>query len=105
MHRTRATGNDVRIHHHVGQSPIAIEWVIEVVLLWPHERFAIACAADDGEEKAASISLEDLLDKWLPGMLKDGRQVAVFPVPRGDGAIVSPSRLRADLLTQCEDYE
>jgi hypothetical protein len=34
MHRTRATGNDVRIHHHVGQSPIAIEWVIEVVLLW-----------------------------------------------------------------------
>ena len=32
MHRTRATGNDIRIHQHVGQSPIAIEWVIEVVL-------------------------------------------------------------------------
>ncbi len=32
MHCTRATGNDVRIHHHVGQSPIAIEWVIEVEL-------------------------------------------------------------------------
>ena len=78
---------------------------VEVVPLWPQERFAIACAADDGEEKAASISLEDLLDKWLPGMLKDGRQVAVFPVPGGDGTIVSPSRLRADLLTQCEDYE
>lgn len=28
----RATDNDVRIHHHVCQSPIAIEWVIEVVI-------------------------------------------------------------------------
>ena len=32
MHRTGATGNDVRIHHHVRQSPITIEWMIEVVL-------------------------------------------------------------------------
>jgi hypothetical protein len=32
MHRTRATGYNVRIHHHGRQSSIAIEWVIEVVL-------------------------------------------------------------------------
>jgi hypothetical protein len=31
MHRTRATGNDVRIHNHIGQSPIAIEWEIELL--------------------------------------------------------------------------
>ena len=31
MHRTRATGYNVRIHHHVRQSSTAIEWVIEVV--------------------------------------------------------------------------
>ena len=78
---------------------------LEVVPLRPHEQFATACAADDGEEQAASISLDDLLNKWLPGMLKDGRQVAVFSVPSGEGAIVSPSRLRADLLAKCEDYE
>jgi hypothetical protein len=30
MYCTWATGNNVRIHHNVRQSPIAIEWVIEM---------------------------------------------------------------------------
>ena len=77
----------------------------EMIPVWPHERFATACASNDSEEQAASISLDDWLDKWLPGILKDGRQVAVFPVPGGHGVIVSPTRLRADLLAQWEDPE
>jgi hypothetical protein len=32
MHCTRATGYNVRIHHHGRQPSIATEWVIEVVL-------------------------------------------------------------------------
>jgi hypothetical protein len=77
----------------------------EMIPVWPHERFATACASNDSQEQAVSISLDDWLDKWLPGISKDGRQVAVFPVPGGHGVIVSPTRLRADLLAQCEDPE
>jgi hypothetical protein len=84
---------------------MADESGVEMIPVWPHERCATACASNDDQEQAASIPLEDWLDKWLPGMIKDGRQVAVFPVPTGKGTIVSPTRLRADLLAQCEEYE
>jgi hypothetical protein len=84
---------------------MADESGVEMIPVWPHERFATACASSDDQEQAASIPLEDWLDKWLVGMIKDGRQVAVFPVPGGKGTIVSPTQLRADLLAQCEEYE
>ena len=78
---------------------------VEMIPVWPHERFATACASNNKQEQAASIALDDWLDKWLPGMLKDGRQVAVFPVPCGHGFVVSPARLRTDLLAQFEELE
>jgi hypothetical protein len=78
---------------------------VEMIPVWPHERFATAFASNNGQEQAAPIALHDWLDKWLPGMLKDGRQIAVFPVPSGHGIVVSPTRLMADLLAQCEGLE
>jgi hypothetical protein len=78
---------------------------VEMIPVWPHERFATAFASNNSQEHAASIALDDWLDKWLPGMLKDGRQIAVFPVPSGHGIVVSPERLMADLLAQCEGLE
>jgi hypothetical protein len=78
---------------------------VEMIPVWPHERFATAFASNNSQEQAASIALDDWLDKWLPGMLKDGRQIAVFPVPSGLGIVVSPERLMADLLAQCEGLE
>ena len=78
---------------------------VEMIPVWPHERFATAFASNNSQEQAASIALDDWLDKWLPRMLKDGRQIAVFPVPSGHGIVVSPERLMADLLAQCEGLE
>src|SRR5262249_19517838 len=76
---------------------------VEVVPVWPHERFAQACA--DNHERAAPIPLADWMEKWLPGLQRDGRQVAVFPLPNGKGVVVSPERLKADLSTECAQYE
>lgn len=78
---------------------------LEVIPVWPHERFATACASAQSQEQAASISLQDWLQKWLPGMIRDGRHVAVFPVPDGKGTVVSPEQLRSDLLMECEQVE
>lgn len=77
----------------------------ELIPVWPHHRFADACADAQKQEQSATISLGDWLDKWLPGMTRDGRQVAVFPVPDGKGIVVSPERLKTDLLAECEQYE
>lgn len=77
----------------------------ELVPVWPHQRFAEACAEASDHEYAAAISLTDWLNKWIPGMSNDGRLVAAFPAPSGKGAVVTPERMQADLLLACEKYE
>ena len=73
--------------------------------VWPHRQFADACVNAMNKETSAKISLHDWLEKWLPGMMGDGRNVAVFPTPDGQGIVVSPSKLKDDLLAECEQYE
>ena len=55
-----------------------------LVPVWPHRRFAEACAASqwNGAE-ATAIPLDKWLKAWTPGMKKDDLGVAVFPVPSG----------------------
>jgi hypothetical protein len=81
----------------------------QLVPVWPHARYAAACAVAawgswEGAQPAA-IPLDRWLDTWSPGLARDGRQVAVFPTPDGHGIPVSAERLRDDLLEACEDYE
>lgn len=88
-----------------GWSLMANDQGVELIPVWPHQRFADACADPQKKELSAAISLNDWLKKWLPGMEKDGRQIAVFPVPDGKGMVVSPARVKADLLIECAQYE
>ncbi|HKG93041.1 MAG TPA: DUF2750 domain-containing protein [Gemmatimonadaceae bacterium] len=78
----------------------------ELVPVWPHPRYAEACATDAwaGAEPAA-IRLGEWLDVWLPGMRGDRRGAAVFPVPGERGVAVEAERLRADLEAAAEPYE
>ena len=78
----------------------------EVIPVWPHEQFAAACSegAWKGDEPTP-IPLDDWLEKWLPGMERDGRLVAVFPTPANSGAVVEPQRLRNDLRVDLEQYQ
>jgi hypothetical protein len=78
---------------------------VQAFPVWPHQQFADACVNSMDKETSTNISLQDWLDKWLPGMMGDGRKVAVFPTPNGQGIVVSPSQLKDDLLAECEQYE
>jgi uncharacterized protein DUF2750 len=70
----------------------------ELVPVWPHPRFAIACETREwAGSEPRSIELADWMQKWIPGMLRDGRLVAVFPTPSDTGVVVSPDRLQRDL--------
>jgi hypothetical protein len=52
------------------------------VPIWPHPDFAKAYANGEWSEYLPkSIHLDDWLEKWMSGMLRDHRNVAVFPVP------------------------
>lgn len=78
----------------------------ELVPVWPHSKYAALCAKGiwDGYEPKV-ITLDDWLDRWVPGMERDGRLVAVFPTPDGNGAVVDPRRLEQDLRDELAKYE
>jgi len=78
----------------------------EHVPVWPHPVFAEAYA--HGEwlgYKPRKIELEDWLNKWIPGMEKDKRMVAVFPTTEGQTTTVSPVQLKSDLEEELTKYE
>ncbi len=79
----------------------------EFVPVWPAEAFAAAhCTADWAERRPRKIDLSDWMDKWIPGLRRDGRKIAVFPAPRGKGAVVDPeAALREALAAYGEDEE
>ncbi len=78
----------------------------ELVPVWPHERFALACAAGNWAACGPSpIDIATWLERWIPGVLRDRRLVAVFPTPSDHGVVVSPERLKEDLERELSLYE
>lgn len=78
----------------------------ELVPAWPHDRFASSCAIGKWTGAVSQpIQLQKWIENWLPGILTDGRQIAVFPTPEDKGIIVDPSRLKDDLEQEMSNYE
>ncbi len=78
----------------------------QCIPLWPHPRYALALAADGSASSGpAAIALDVLLEKWLPGMERDGLGAAVFPTCLLKGIVVEPLRLKQDLESAREDYQ
>ena len=74
--------------------------------VWPHERFATACAVAMWEgHESRSIDLAIWIDRWLPGMQRDGKTVGVFPTPSGLGISTAPGQLLVDLRIELSQYE
>jgi hypothetical protein len=77
----------------------------EAVPVWPHEEFAQRWAVNDwARYQPKAIPLEEWLTRWISGMERDGRQVAVFPTESGSGVIVNPQRLKSDLDEELSQY-
>lgn len=78
----------------------------EVIPLWPAERYAIDCAVDEFDgANPQSIPLDEFIEKWIPGMTKDGRLAGVFPTSSASAIVVDPARLKDDLDEELENYE
>jgi len=80
----------------------------QMIPVWPHERYAKSYAIDDWADATPTvIELEAWMARWLPGMTRDGVQVAVFPVTseKMSGVVVLPERLRKDLEAELEKLE
>lgn len=77
----------------------------ELVPIWPARAYASACCIDTWEDsEPRQITLGDWFDKWTPGMIADGRSVAVFPLPNDKGVVITPEELSSDLADAVEQY-
>jgi hypothetical protein len=76
------------------------------VAVWPHHCYAEAWAKGEREGAVVSpIPLGHWLEMWSRTIVMNGEAVAVFPIPNGDGIIVTAERLHADLLEELGKYE
>jgi Protein of unknown function (DUF2750) len=76
-----------------------------LIPVWPHSRFAAACAAADWQHmRPAPIQLEDWIERWLPGIERDKRLIAVFATAEGRGAVVTPGQVQRDLDAELAKY-
>ncbi len=79
---------------------------LEAVPIWPHEEYARACATDTWLDfQPKEVLLEVWLNKWIHGMEKDNRLVAVFPTPADKGIFLNPAHLGKDLKIEMENYK
>jgi hypothetical protein len=70
---------------------------------WPEPAYAEAAATDDWSDcRPEPLTLEHFMTRWLIGMSRDGRQVAVFPAPDGSGVVIDPQILLQDLSEELE---
>jgi hypothetical protein len=78
----------------------------EIVPVWPHPMFAEAFAVGEWLGYAPKkIDLEEWMTKWIPGMEKDHRVVAVFPAGESQTTTVTPLKLKSDLEEELAKYE
>ena len=62
----------------------------EYLPVWPNAALANTWATDGYSDcSPKSIDQTDWLEKWLPGMIEDGLQIAVCPDIEGEGIVVS----------------
>jgi hypothetical protein len=78
----------------------------ELVPVWPHQEFAIRCATGIWRgHQPAPIELDAWLQRWIPGIERDGRLIAVFPIPGDRGVAIDPRRFETDLREKLSQYE
>lgn len=71
-----------------------------LLCVWPHPRFAEACAYGDWERREpVPVAVDVFIDDVLPDLIREGTLVAVFPTV--DTAVpMEPERVLRDLAIQ-----
>ncbi|MFD1700085.1 DUF2750 domain-containing protein [Halopseudomonas phragmitis] len=85
--------------------PVAPEG-FEYFPLWPHPDYAQKIADENFPgHTATEISLEDLLEHWLPLFEQDKLKVAVFPNREWTFWCINPTDLKSAITDELAKYE
>jgi hypothetical protein len=77
-----------------------------IIPFWPEEDFALLCCTEQwANYQPKMISLDDFVNKWLPGMHSDNRYANIFYTPATKiGTVVEPNVLLENLKEEMENY-
>ncbi|WP_066965807.1 DUF2750 domain-containing protein [Microbulbifer sp. Q7] len=76
----------------------------EYLPIWPSTEFAEAFATEDSELQPRSVPLPQFLNRWLPGLEKDGIDIGVFPGSDESVWITGPNDLGNDLREELNRF-
>lgn len=77
----------------------------QYLLFWPKKEFAEANAVEMWSSYIPmSISLNDFIEKWAPGMSKDNIYAAIFYMPQNNGVIIEANMLLKDIKLELDNY-
>lgn len=66
--------------------------------VWPHPDFAEQWVSGDWSDcRPLSIDMSAWLERWLPGLQRDGVALAVFPSTEEEGMVIEPEELKETL--------
>ena len=74
--------------------------------LWPEKEFAQLCANSEWVNfSPKEIDINYFLEKWIPGMHKDGYGILIFPTPTNRGSPIDPMNLLDKIKLELDQYE
>ncbi|GAC44105.1 DUF2750 domain-containing protein [Paenibacillus popilliae] len=75
-----------------------------MMTFWPKKEFAEFCVFEEWSDyKPQSITLDEFITDWLPGLKKDGYKPSIF-WNRDDSAVLDIDILLEDLKEELEKY-
>lgn len=78
---------------------------VKVLPFWPRQEFAKVCASNEWKTcTPKSIDLDVFINRWIPGMQKDGKKPCIFYTDKDKGIVIECQRLLNDLELELENY-
>ena len=75
----------------------------ECLPVWPYSEFAAEWISGEWADcSPASVPLDTWLERWTPGMERDGSMLAVFPNEAEEGIVVTPGELGDSLRAELD---
>jgi uncharacterized protein DUF2750 len=79
---------------------------VSYLAVWPHPRYAEACAVGDwGGTAPTAIEVHDWVVAILPRLAEEGTRLIVFETPGQQGFIVPADGMREDIESELSLYE
>jgi len=76
----------------------------EYLPVWPQSAFAVEYSKNSRELLPKSISLPEFLEKWVPGLKKDGLEIGVFPGSDKNLWVMDPSELKNEIQDELSNF-